>query len=71
MNEFQKFVNLANENLVPKISNFWIVHPFDIPHFSQFCEYLYLTFEINQFRCFNFLIFISYFNTSRKFGPKF
>ena len=51
-----------------KLVNFGIVRPFEISNFSQFCQYLYVPFDINQFRRFNFSIFISYFNESHKFG---
>ena len=58
--KFQKIFNLDNQSLAPKIGNFGIVRPFDIPHDSQFCQYSYLLFDINQFRRFNFSTFITY-----------
>ena len=39
-----------------------------IPHYLQFCRFLYLPFDINKFRRFIFAIFIVYFSNSRKFG---
>ena len=54
------FFNLENQSLAPKKGKFGIVHPFDIPHYSQFCQSSYLPIDKNQFRRFNFLIFISY-----------
>ena len=60
LKNFEIFFNLENQNLAPKIGNFGIVDPFDIPHYSQFCHFSYLPFDINQFRCFNFSTIISY-----------
>ena len=51
--KFQDFFNLENQSLARKIGNFGIVRPFDIPHYSQFCQFSYLFFDINQFRRFN------------------
>ena len=58
--KFRDISNLKNQSLAPKIANFEIVRPFDIPHHSQFCQFSYLPFVINQFRRFNFSTFISY-----------
>ena len=60
LRNFDIFFNLENLSLASKIGNFGIVRPFDIPHYSQFCQFSYLPFDINQFRRFNFLTFISY-----------
>ena len=61
INKFQDFCSIWKLKVwPPKIRNFGIVHPFDIPHYSQFCQFSYLPFDINQFRCFNFSTFISY-----------
>ena len=43
-----------------KTDNFEIVRPFDIPHYSQFFQFLYSPFDINQFRRLNFWTFILY-----------
>ena len=45
-----------------------MVRPFDIPHHAQFRQFSYFPFDINQFRRFDFSIFISNFSDSRKFG---
>ena len=50
---FEILFNLENQCLVPKIGNFGIIRPFDIPHYSQFCQFSYLPFDINKFRRFN------------------
>ena len=47
LRNFKIFFNLENQSLTPKIGNFEIVRPFDIPHFSQFCQFSYLPFDIN------------------------
>ena len=65
LRNFEILFNLGNQSLTPKIGNFGIVHPFDIPHYSQFCQFSYLPFDINQFRRFNFSTFILY--SSRNF----
>ena len=57
---FRDFFNLENQSLAPKFGNFGIVRPFDIPHYSQFCNFSSLPFDINQFRRFIFLTFIPY-----------
>ena len=49
INKFQDFLNLENQNLVLKIGSFGIVHPFDIPHYSQFCQFSYLLYDIHEF----------------------
>ena len=46
-----------------KMGNFEIVCPFDIPHYSQFCQFSYFPFDINQFSQFVFPILVT-----RKFG---
>ena len=58
--KFENFFNSENQSLGPKIGNFGIVRPFDIPHFSQFFQFSNLLFDINQFRRFSFSTFISY-----------
>ena len=40
---------VENQNLAPsKIGNFGIFRPFDIPHYSQFCQFSYFPIVINQ-----------------------
>ena len=34
LRNFEIFFNLENQSLAPKIGNFEIVRPFDIPHYS-------------------------------------
>ena len=51
---------MENQSLAPKICNFGIVRPFDIPHYSKFCQFSYLLYGINQFRRFDISTFISY-----------
>ena len=60
LRNFESFYNSENKSSAPKICNFGIVCPFDIPHVSQVCWILYLPFDINQFRRFNLSTFISY-----------
>ena len=67
INKYPKKFNLKNQNLPTKFVNFGIFRPFGIPHDSQLCQFLYLPFDTNQFRRFNFSIFISYFSDSGKF----
>ena len=55
MNKYLEFLNLENQNLTSKIGNCEIVRPFDIPHYSQFCQISYFPFDINQFLNFYFL----------------
>ena len=40
--------------MAPKINNFEIVRPSDIPHYSQFRQFPYSPFDINQFSQFLF-----------------
>ena len=50
---------LKNHNLAQKICNFGIVRPFGTSHYSQFCQFSYLPFDIfyiNQFSQFLFPI---------------
>ena len=47
---------MENQNLAPKIGNFGIVRLFDIPHYSQFCQFSYFPFKSI------FSISISYFS---------
>ena len=54
------FFNSKNQSLPPKIGNFGIVRPFDIPHYSQLRQFWNLLFDIHQFRRFSFSTFISY-----------
>ena len=65
---YRIFSNLKNENSSKKMANFRIICPIDIPHHSKFRQFLFLPFDINQFRCLHLSIFISYFSVSRKFG---
>ena len=60
LRNFEIFFNLENQTLAPRIGNFEIVLPFDVPHYSQFCQFSYLPFDMNQFRCFKSLTFIPY-----------
>ena len=62
LRNFEIFFNLENQSLAPKIGSFEIARPFDIPHYSQFCQFSYFPSDIYiyQFRCFNFSTFISY-----------
>ena len=46
-----------------KIGNFGTVRPFDIPHYSQFRQFSYFSFDINQFSQFLFPTLVT-----RKFG---
>ena len=41
LENFKIFFYLVNQSLAPKIGNFGIVHPFDIPHYTQFCQFSY------------------------------
>ena len=59
INKFRDFFNLENQNLTSKISNCGIVRPFDIPHYSQFCRFSYLPFDIDQFFQFLFPILVT------------
>ena len=49
LTDFYNLSNLKNRNLFKKIGKFGIVRLFDIPHYSQFCQFSYLPFDINQF----------------------
>ena len=51
-----------------KKENFRILAPtpFNIPHHSQFCRFSYFSFDMNEFRRFIFLVFISTSNDFRK-----
>ena len=53
------YFNLQNQNLALKIGDLRIVHPFDLPHYSQFCQFSYLPFDINQFSQFLFPILVT------------
>ena len=65
---FQNFIISKIKIWLQKLAIFGIICQFDIPHCSQFCKHLYLPFDSNQFRRFNFTIFISYLSDSRKFS---
>ena len=56
--KFWDFFNSENQIYTPKTGSFGIVYSFDIPHYSEFCQFSYLPFDINQFRRFNFSTFI-------------
>ena len=43
--------------ILKKLSSFGIVRLFDILHYSQFCQFSYLPFDINLFRSFIYAIF--------------
>ena len=58
--KFRVFFQFGKLSKLQKLENFKIVCPFDIPHYSQFCQFSYLPFDINQFRRLNFSTFISY-----------
>ena len=65
LTNFYNFFIWKTKIWLQELANFWIVHPFDILHYSQFHQFLYLTFDINrrfdinrQFRRFHFSIFI-------------
>ena len=62
-NKFLEFFQFEKPNLAKKNGNFEIVCPFNISHYSQFCQFSYLTFGINQFSQFLFPILVT-----RKFG---
>ena len=57
--EFLEFFISENQNLVPKIVNFGIVHPFDIPHYLQLCQFSYLLFDMNLFSQYLFSILVT------------
>ena len=67
INKFSEFFQFGKPSKFQKLANFGIVCPFDIPHYSQFCRFLYLPFDINEFRRFIFSIFIFYCG-DHKFG---
>ena len=67
-NKFSEFFKFRKLSKFKKLANFGIVCPFDIPHYSQFCRFSYLPFDINELRRFIFWIFIFYCTDSRKFG---
>ena len=54
------FFNFKSQSFAPKIGNIGNVRPFDIPHFSQFCQISYFPFDINQLQRFNVSTLISY-----------
>ena len=55
--------NLKNQNMAPKVVNFKIIVPFDIPHSLQFRQFLHSPFDINQLSKFSFPTLVT-----RKFG---
>ena len=55
INEFLDFFHFVK----PKFSNFGIVHPFNIQHYSQYCQFSYLPIDINQLSQFLFFISLS------------
>ena len=58
--KFQDIFQFGKWKFGSKNWQYGIVRPFDIPHYSQFCQFSYLPFDINQFRRLNFSTFISY-----------
>ena len=63
INNFLECFQFGKQNFTPKIGNFEIFLPFDIPHCSQYCQFSSLPFDINQFSQFLFPILVT-----RKFG---
>ena len=64
MYKFLKKFPIWKTNIwLQKLSNFRIVRPFDILHYSKFCQFSYLPLNINQFSQFLYPILVIY-----KFG---
>ena len=59
INKFLDFFQFGKPEFGSKIANLGIVRPlFDIPHYSQFCQFSYVPFDINQFSQFLFPILV-------------
>ena len=59
INKFLKNVQFGRRNLVPKIGNFGILCPFDIPQFSQFLSPIFVTRKFSRSKFGHSLIYKS------------